>query len=55
MSRERTLLVTGVSGMLGSEIVDKLGQHRSLLGIDKILKHRKRDVPGYISLGHYVT
>jgi dTDP-4-dehydrorhamnose reductase len=50
MSRGIRILVTGASGMLGSEIVSLLENNRDRLEIAEILKHRHREAPGFISL-----
>ena len=50
MNRELTALITGASGMLGSEIVSLLEDNRARLGIAKILKHRQESVSSFISL-----
>ena len=43
-------LVTGASGMLGSEIVSLLARKKDSLGISDILKHRHRPAEGFLSL-----
>jgi dTDP-4-dehydrorhamnose reductase len=44
------ILITGASGMLGSEIVYMLEQHKDQLGIEKLLKQRQQVTEGFISL-----
>jgi len=50
MNKNITVLVTGASGMLGSEIISLLEENQARLGIGKILKHRRKSLPGFISL-----
>jgi len=50
MNKNITVLVTGASGMLGSEIVSLLEYNADRLGIEKILKHRRKSISGFISL-----
>ena len=44
------ILITGASGMLGSEIVYLLEQHRDRLGIAELLKQRHQPTLGFIAL-----
>ena len=50
MNKKNRVLITGASGMLGSEIVSLFEANKDKLNIEKILKHRQQKQPGFISL-----